>query len=87
MNGRRMLAGAALAAVLAIGATSAVSAHRGPDWDEHGMMGTGPMGPGMMGGHGMMGGMMDPEIMPPDIMGPGMMGPGMAPYPHDWWDD
>ena len=72
MQGRRIVVGVAIAAVLALGATGAAGAHWDPDWDDHGMM-----GPGMM----------DPATMDPDMMGPGMMGPGMGPYPHDWWDD
>lgn len=76
MQGRRIVVGAAIAAMLALGMSGAVNAHWDPDWDDHGMMGPGMMGPGMMGG------MMGPHMMDPD-----MMGPGMGPYPHDWWDD
>lgn len=87
MIGRRIVVGAAVAAIVALGVTGAAGARWDPDWNDQGMMGPGIMGPGMMGGHGMMGGMMDPGVMHPEIMGPGMMDPGMGPYPHEWWDD
>jgi hypothetical protein len=72
MDGRRMLIGAAIAAVLALGTTGMAGAHWYSDWDDHGM--TGP-------------GMMDPIMMDPEVMGPGMMGPGMTLHHPDWWDD
>jgi hypothetical protein len=81
MKAHTILAGAAIAVSLALGATGGVVANWDDDWH-----GAGMMDPGMMGEH-MGSGMMGPGVLDPDIMGPDMMDPSMGPHPHDWWDD
>jgi hypothetical protein len=74
MHGRKILVGAAIAAVVALGVSGAVNAHWDPDWDDPDMM-----GPGMMGG-----------TMDPGMMGPGIgiypddwwESPGIRVSPH-----
>jgi hypothetical protein len=82
MKARNMLAGAAIAAAVALGVTGTAMAHWGDDWGDHGL---GPHPGCDWSDHGMGPGMMEPGVAPD----PGCDSDdhGMGPYPHDLWDD